>query len=226
VGPSGSGKSLFARHFIAAGADAEERGIIAVFSPLRDATGGVCGLVVGVKDTTDQTLMRRGATELRTINERLVVSSVREQELAEAEADQRTELNALLERLSEGVVIAHVSGVVRTLNGAARPYWASARTRWTASRRDRPPMQDAAGGPLRSAERPLRRALSGEEFTDYEVLCLPVRGEPRRVVSTGTSVRDASGDVALAIVVFRDRLDVLGKGSQLRLILPAHDESE
>lgn len=31
VGPSGSGKSLFARHFIAAGAEAEEPGIIAVF---------------------------------------------------------------------------------------------------------------------------------------------------------------------------------------------------
>lgn len=31
VGPSGSGKSLFARHFIAAGAQAGERGIIAVF---------------------------------------------------------------------------------------------------------------------------------------------------------------------------------------------------
>ncbi len=31
VGPSGSGKSLFARHFIAAGAEAGERGIIAVF---------------------------------------------------------------------------------------------------------------------------------------------------------------------------------------------------
>lgn len=31
VGPSGSGKSLFARHFIAAGAAAAERGIIAVF---------------------------------------------------------------------------------------------------------------------------------------------------------------------------------------------------
>ncbi|HWX08497.1 MAG TPA: ATPase domain-containing protein, partial [Gaiellaceae bacterium] len=31
VGPSGSGKSLFARHFIAAGAEAEEPGIIVVF---------------------------------------------------------------------------------------------------------------------------------------------------------------------------------------------------
>ena len=31
VGPSGSGKSLFARHFIAAGAEAGEPGIIAVF---------------------------------------------------------------------------------------------------------------------------------------------------------------------------------------------------
>jgi len=36
VGPSGSGKSLFARHFIAAGAEAGERGIVVVFE---DRTG-------------------------------------------------------------------------------------------------------------------------------------------------------------------------------------------
>jgi hypothetical protein len=42
----------------------------------------------------------------RTLNERLVLSSIREQEHADAEALQRAQLNALLENLSEGVAIA------------------------------------------------------------------------------------------------------------------------
>lgn len=63
----------------------------------------------------------------RTLNERLVVSSIREQEHAEAEAtgrmaeaQQRAQLNALLSNLTEGVLIADASGRVRMVNDAAR----------------------------------------------------------------------------------------------------------
>jgi signal transduction histidine kinase len=48
------------------------------------------------------------------------------------------------------------------------------------------------------------RALRGESFTDYEVVHVRPNGDRRRVMSTGTSVRDRDGHVALAIVVFRD----------------------
>lgn len=49
------------------------------------------------------------------------------------------------------------------------------------------------------------RALRGDQFTDYEVLCIRSNGERCRVATSGTSVRDEnSGVVALAIVVFRD----------------------
>ena len=47
-------------------------------------------------------------------------SSVREQEHADAEAQQRAQLNALLENLKEGVVIADPSGRVVMVNDAAR----------------------------------------------------------------------------------------------------------
>jgi two-component system, NtrC family, sensor histidine kinase KinB len=179
------------------------------FSPLRDARGRVCGLIVSIRDTTDQMLVRRdfvqNTTALRTVNERLVVSSVREQELAEAEATERAQLNALLERLSEGVIIAERSGRIRMLNGAARSILGIGGDEvLTVEALDGLATQDTSGRTLRSEERPLRRALGGEDFLDCEALFLPPRGEPRRVVSTGTSVRDASGKVALAIVVFRD----------------------
>ncbi len=183
--------------------------LVYTFSPMRDASGGVSGLIVSVRDTTDQVLVRRefvrSATALRTVNERLVVSSVREQELAEAEAAQRSQLNALLDKLSEGVIIAEPTGRISMLNGAARTILGVGGDELlTVDALDNLEFQSADGQPLGREEYPLRRALRGQEFVDCEVLCLPSHREPRRVVSTGTSVRDASGQVALAIVVFRD----------------------
>ena len=64
--------------------------------------------------------------------------------------------------------------------------------------------RDLEGRPLDTERRPLMRALRGEHFADYEVLSVRPDGTRRRVVSTGTSVRDADGKVGLAIVVFRD----------------------
>lgn len=141
---------------------------------------------------------------LRALNERLLLSSIREQEHAEAEALHAAQLNALLANLSEGVVIADPSGRIIMVNDAARAILGL----W-----DHAPSLDALhalgalaldGRSLSHEERPLARALSGEQFMDYEVLRIRPDGERRRVVSMGTSVKDGEGNVTLAIVVFRD----------------------
>jgi NtrC-family two-component system sensor histidine kinase KinB len=204
-----------------------------MFSPRRDSGGGVCGLMVTVRETTDPMRVRREsvrtASTLRSINERLVVSSVREQELAEAEATQRAQLHALLDKLSEGVIIAEPGGRVTMLNGAAQAILGIGHDELlTVDALDRIETQDLAGRPLRGEERPLRRALRGEEFVGDEVLCLPLHGDPRgevRVVSAGTSVRDSSGQVALAIVVFRDVTELrrLEKEREEYTALISHD---
>jgi hypothetical protein len=67
--------------------------------------------------------------------------------------------------------------------------------------------RDLEGRTSRRGQRPLLRALSGGQFTDYEVIWLRPDGERRRIVSTGTSVKDPDGKVALAIVVLRDVTD-------------------
>lgn len=141
---------------------------------------------------------------LRTLNERLVLSSIREQERADAEALQRAQLNALLENLTEGVAIAEPGGRIAMINAAARAmlgFWdetPSIRALHLLEARD------LEGRSLEDAQRPLLRALLGGKFTDYEVIWVRPDGERRRIVSTGTSVKDAHGKVALAIVVFRD----------------------
>jgi PAS domain S-box-containing protein len=156
----------------------------------------------------------------------LIESSVREQEHAEAEAKQRAHLNALLENLKEGVAIADRSGRVVMLNDAARVILGATDDD---IRRGDPfesqEFQHLDGTSLPIEHRPLVRALRGELFTDYEVLRAQPNGDRRRIVSTGTSVRDDKGDVALAIVVFRDLTELrrLERQRDEFLALVSHD---
>jgi PAS domain S-box-containing protein len=162
----------------------------------------------------------------RTLNERLVVSSIREQEHAEAEAQQRAQLSTLLENLKEGVLIADASGRVLMTNDAARAILGFGNEDLsTVAALASPDAHDLEGRPLGREEHPLTRALRGEQFIDYEVLRARPNGERRRIVATGTSVRDDSGYVALAIVVFRDvtELRLLEQQREEYLALISHD---
>jgi PAS domain S-box-containing protein len=140
----------------------------------------------------------------RALNERLVLSSIREQEHADAEALQRAQLNALLENLSEGVAIAEPSGRIVMINAAARDILGFMDESPTVEGLHELEACDLGGAGLSAERRPLFRALLGEQFTDYEVVRIRPDGERRHVVSTGTSVKSADGNVTLAIVVFRD----------------------
>jgi PAS domain S-box-containing protein len=151
-------------------------------------------------------------TLYRRLNERLVLSSIREQEHAEAEAmgrtaeaQQRAQINALLQNLTEGVVIADASGRLLMVNGAARAILGFGdQDLGTAGALSALQVHDLEGRPLSSEQLCLRRALRGEQFEDFEVLRTRPNGERRHIVSTATNVKDDSGNVALAIVVFRD----------------------
>ncbi len=169
----------------------------------------------------------------RTLNERLVMSSIREQEHAEAEgterlaeAQRRAQLNALLANLTEGVLIADASGRVLMVNDAARTILGLGDADLTTvAALNALQADDLEGRPLGSEQRPLMRALRGERFVDDEVLRTRPNGEQRRVLSTGTSVRDEGGNVAMAIVVFRDVTELrrLEQQRDEYLALVSHD---
>ncbi|HEX7670985.1 MAG TPA: PAS domain-containing sensor histidine kinase, partial [Polyangiaceae bacterium] len=112
--------------------------------------------------------------------------------------------NALLANLSEGVVIANPSGRVVMINDAARVILGFEGKDFTVDALNSLETRDLEDGCLDSEQRPLVRALGGESFTDYEVVHVTPTGDRRRVMSTGTNVRDRDGNVALAIVVSRD----------------------
>lgn len=162
----------------------------------------------------------------RALNERLVVSSIREQEHADAETQQRVQLNALLENLSEGVTIVDKSGRVVMINDAARAILGvgdkELRSLDAIHSRE---AYDLQGQVLHDEQRPLSRALRGEQFKDYEVQRIRMDGQWRRLASTGTNVKDGNGNVALAIVVFRDvtELRLLERQREEYLALVSHD---
>jgi PAS domain S-box-containing protein len=171
--------------------------------------------------------LRQRTEELqRTLNERLVLSSVREQEHAEGEARERAQLNALLANLSEGVVIVDTRGRVLMVNDAARTIMGiGSEPLYSLDALRAQEARDLKGQRLRDEQRPLSRALRGEQFADYEILLARPSGERRRIVSTGTSVRDADGNLALAIVVFRDVTELrrLEQERDQCLALVSHD---
>ena len=161
----------------------------------------------------------------RLVNEHLVLSSIREQEHAEVEAEEHAKLNALLENLEEGVAIVDGTGQVLMLNRSAYAILGADHDLATIAALHALDACDLRGQPLPPDQRPVARALRGEQFANYEVLQVTPNGELRRVASTGTCVRDGTGRVALAIVVFRDvtQLRRLEQQREEYLSLITHD---
>jgi PAS domain S-box-containing protein len=162
----------------------------------------------------------------RDLNERLLLSSLREQEHAERERDRRAQLSALLANLQEGVVVADRGGQVQMVNAAARAILGvgdeDLRTVDAVGVHE---LRAPGGRHLELDAHPLQRALRGEPFVDYEVIAVRPDGEQRRLMTTGTSVQDERGDVSLAIVVFRDVTDLrtLERQREEYLGLISHD---
>lgn len=165
------------------------------------------------------------ARDLRFANEALVLRSVLDQESAETAEEGRAQLNALVEALSEGIVIVEPSGKLLMVNRAACailgvPEWSLVSTAET----DRLELRDEAGNVVPPSGRPLARALRGDRFTDAAVAIVRPDGHKRDLVTSGTCIMDR-GRVALAIVVFRDVTEVKRLESQRDeyLALISHD---
>jgi PAS domain S-box-containing protein len=161
----------------------------------------------------------------RELNERLVLSNIREQEHAETEARQRAQLNMLLENLDEGVIIGDGDGQILLRNRAAHDIVGLMTAEPPAIAANSLEAFDPDGRPVSVEERPLARATRGEQFTDYELMYVLSSGERRRVVFTGANVRGETGNVAMTIVVFRDVTEVRRLEQRRReyLALISHD---
>ena len=168
------------------------------------------------------------ALALRDLNEKLLISSVREHGLAEDAELKRSQLTALLEALSEGVVIAEPSGRLLVLNRAACAFLGTDPSVAPRTMRDllRYDMLRLDKSPMPAAERPVTAALQGESFVDRELLIVNPDGTERRLLASATSIMESDGKtVALAIVVLRDVTAVrrLEQEREEYLALISHD---
>lgn len=165
------------------------------------------GLMIWLIDTTEQVRARRREAQMveeaARVNEALLLAGLREQELAEQAQRKTEEMNALLENMTEGVVVADGGSYILLMNPVGREIlgFSEIPTLEEYCRRE---LWYGEGTRVPAGECGLARALLGEQFSDEERLIVGADGSQRHVIFSGSALRDATGAVVLAINVFRD----------------------
>ncbi|MBI5549692.1 MAG: PAS domain-containing protein [Deltaproteobacteria bacterium] len=197
--------------------------------PREDATGATVGLQVFVTDATEKVRTRARlhevAEQLKTFNERLLISSLREEKLAEEAEDLAEERRALLDNLSDGVITIAASGRVTLANGAARSLLGLSEPPATLEDTGCWEIRSKEDGPLPESERPGLRVLRGERLWAQEYTLHRSDDTRRAVMISGGSVRDEAGAVREAVLVFHDvtQLRDLERLREEYLALTSHD---
>lgn len=156
-----------------------------------------------VQRTADE-LATKTLSELRAANRLILTAGLGAQQEADDAAADLAQIEALLGGLAEGLMVLEPGGRALLMNAAAKLItnndgrggaFQSLKIQW----------QGPDGSPLDSSDWPPVRALRGERFTDEELVGV-VHGESaiRRATFSGSSVLDADGKVALAIITCRD----------------------
>ncbi|WP_437623848.1 PAS domain-containing sensor histidine kinase [Sorangium sp. So ce1151] len=188
----------------------EGRGIhgTAIVAPLPGERGRPRGLVVQILDTTAQVMARareaQAAQDLQDANEKLIVAGIREQELAERAGQSAAELRALLDTMSQGVTVFGATREVVLVNPAGREMLGLSGESPRLDDYRRCDFRYPDGARLDFEQDVLSRVVRGEPFVEEEVLLHLPDGAVRHLVLSGGAVRDARGQVALAMALYRD----------------------
>ncbi len=139
-----------------------------------------------------------------------VTHDITERKRAEEEREQLLlELEAVLESINEGVVIADLKGNVLTMNKEAlalHEYENVEQVRRQLSEyQDTFELSDLEGRPVPFEQWPLSSALRGERFADWEV-CVRRKDTGKLWIGSysGTQVRNKSGNIILSVITVRD----------------------
>ena len=154
---------------------------------------------------TADKLATRILSELRAANRLILTAGLGAQQEADDAAADLAQLEALLGGLGEGVMVLEASGRALLMNAAAKLITNNTGGRGDGLQSLKIQWQGPAGSPLDSCDWPPVRALRGERFTDVELAgVVPGESAIRRATFSGSSVVDADGKVALAIITCRD----------------------
>jgi PAS domain S-box-containing protein len=190
-------------------------------SPLRSGSGTLCGFAMIIRDITAR---KRAERSLRRARDELEVR-VRERtaELAEANRALQAEvlernaaqevlrqqsavLRSILDSIGDAIIVAEGPGRPLIFNPAARQFFAVGTEpvsidQWL----DMSTIRVVNETDRADAERPLARALRGEEVDDVELTVKsPESGQQRWVLASGRPLRDPGGVSSGAVIAFRD----------------------
>ncbi|MEH1945128.1 MAG: ATP-binding protein, partial [Nostoc sp.] len=134
------------------------------------------------------------------------------EQLKQAEASlakEREFLNAIIDNITDGIIVCDSSGKLTLFNNATRefhglPVKSLPPEEW-AEHFDL--YQPDGQTPLSTTEIPLFRALQGEIVENAEMVIVPKHGLVRTLLASGQAIFDASGNKAGAVVVMRDISD-------------------
>jgi signal transduction histidine kinase len=199
--------------------------------PLRDAAGAFGSLAVGAKRPQFPTATERRVLEaaaivvsrafrapsaatvpspdqmsvLQTANAAILKAGLNAQQAADESANAYQHLELLLSTLDEGMLVVAASGTIVLVNQAARRILGlETSTKWDTVDFTHRAACDPDGATIPHEQMPLRLALEGGAFADYEVLFGPPGDPaPQRVTFTGNSIISETGE-RLAIVTCRD----------------------
>jgi len=180
-------------------------------APLRDAEGRAVGAVAAMQDITPlketQRRLEEASQRLREANRDLAVAAARQRELAREHERRRSELDAVLEGISEGVTITDGSGSLLRINEAGRTIL-GVRPEWVGRRLvdyeelirfHRPDDRE-----IPPDEWPLRKALRGETIQGEEMVVVRPDGTRANILVSTSVVRGEDGAVRLAMSIYRD----------------------
>ncbi len=180
-----------------------------VCQPLRTAQGHIEGILAHSVVVTEQVQARRRVEELN----RQLEAEKDALRQAEQEAQARAaELEAVLEAMTDGVIVCDARGVIRYTNAAYRSLLEleedtdpsvlllDNRFEWLS-------LRDKEGRPLPKEQLATLRVLRGERFSGIHAvdhLCRTRKGKDLILSASGAPIRDAAGQIVGGVVVFRD----------------------
>ncbi|MFN6465825.1 MAG: AAA family ATPase [Nostoc sp. DedVER02] len=131
-------------------------------------------------------------------------------------AKEREFLNAIIETITDGIVVCDASGKLTLFNKATREFHglsvASLPPEEWAEHFDL--YQPDGQTRLAATEIPLFRAFQGEIVKNVEMIIAPKHGSTRILLASGQAIVDASGNKLGAVVVMRDISDAYRQATQ------------
>jgi PAS domain S-box-containing protein len=187
----------------------EEANYNVVFQPIHSMQGDIDGIWVYSIDVTEQV---RGRRQLEELNRQLELEKEGLRQ-AKQEAEMRaSELEAIFEAMTEGVIVFDARGAIRYTNAAYRSLLEleedadpsvlqlEHRFTWLAVR-------DLEGRPLPKEQFASLRVLRGERLSSsnaMDFLCSTRKGAELIINASGAPIRDVAGQIVGGVLVFRD----------------------